>query len=213
MEELLREHLGEIALLIYILYPLLKRWWDRQKQKREQNAGAPDSAEQPPARDEAARPQSPLPHRPPRKPQIEPSVAKQSSDADLLEAARAQRLRLKEASSALLARAESEPRLARLVPAVRDDLLGRLQDVERSLNARPTVSSVVHETTVMRGLESLLRYLKMMAQQRMLGGSAFLSEADAIADACYAPLIEFAGAQGLDLKSSQPIVLTGDWDL
>jgi hypothetical protein len=202
MEELLREHLGEIALLIYILYPLLKRWWDRQKQKREQSAGAPDSAEQPP-----------LPHRPPRKPQIEPPVAKQSSEADLLEAARAQRLRLKQASSALLARAESEPLLARLVPAVRDDLLGRLQDVERSLNARPTVSSVVHETTVMRGLESLLRYLKMMAQQRMLGGSGFLSEADAIADACYAPLIEFAGAQGLDLKSSQPIIVTGDWDL
>ncbi len=40
MKELLSEHLGEIALLIYILYPLFKRWRDRQKKKREQ-AGAP----------------------------------------------------------------------------------------------------------------------------------------------------------------------------
>jgi hypothetical protein len=31
MEELLREHLAEIALLIYILYPLFKRWRNRQK--------------------------------------------------------------------------------------------------------------------------------------------------------------------------------------
>lgn len=213
MEELLREHLGEIALLIYILYPLLKRWWDRQKKKREQRADAPEPTGQTPARDEAPRPQTQVPHRPPPKPQIQTSVAKQSSEADLLEAARAERLRLEQASSALLARAESEPRLARLVPAVRDDLLGRLRVVERALSARPTVSSVVHETTVMRGLESLLRHLKMMAQQRMLGRSAFLSEADAIADACYAPLIEFAGAQGLDLKTSQPLIVTGDWDL
>jgi hypothetical protein len=34
-----------------------------------------------------------------------------------------------------------------------------------------------------------------------------------MADACYAPLLEFARAQGLDLRTSQPVVVTGDWDL
>jgi hypothetical protein len=113
----------------------------------------------------------------------------------------------------LLARAREEPRLARLVPAVRDDLLARLHLVERSLSAQPTLSSVVHETAVMRGLESLLRHLRTIARQRMLGESAFLSEADTIADACYAPLIEFAEAQRLDLTTSQPLIVAGDRDL
>jgi len=212
MEELLREHLGEIALLIYILYPLLKRWWDSRKKKREQRVGTPEAADQGTRRDEPPQPQTPPPQPPPPKPRTEPSVAKQSNEADLLEAARAQRLRLTQASSALLARAEGEPRLARLVPAVRDDLLARLSLIERSLSAQPTLSSVVHETAVMRGLESLLRHLRTIARQRMLGESASLSEADTMADACYAPLIEFAVAQGLDLTTSQPLVVTGDRD-
>jgi len=34
-----------------------------------------------------------------------------------------------------------------------------------------------------------------------------------MADACYAPILEFARARGLDLRTSQPVVVTGDWDL
>jgi hypothetical protein len=130
-----------------------------------------------------------------------------------LAAARAQLDRLKEETSRLLVRAQSDPRLARLVPALREDLLGRLDIIDRSLKSSPTLSTIAQETTMLRGLDALLRYLKTMAQQRMRGGSSFVGDADAMADACYAPLLEFARAQGLDLRTSQPVVVTGDWDL
>ena len=34
-----------------------------------------------------------------------------------------------------------------------------------------------------------------------------------MADACYAPLLEFARAQGLDLKTSTPVAVSGSWNL
>ena len=215
MRELLTEHLGEIALLIYILYPLFKRWRNRQKKKREQAGKAPETAAGAPAQKEA--PRSPAPPQPSRDPQPvtrqAPVVAKRPTEADFLAAAQVQLDRLKQGTSRLLTRAQRDPRLARLVPALREDLLGRLEMVDRSLKSRPTLSTIVQETSVLRGLDALLRYLKTMAQQRMHGGSSFVGDADAMADACYAPILEFAGAQGLALRTSQPVVVTGDWDL
>ena len=52
-----------------------------------------------------------------------------------------------------------------------------------------------------------------MARQRGYGGSSFHADADQMADACYAPLLELARVQGLKLGTSQPITITGDWDL
>jgi len=215
MRELLTEHLGEIALLIYILYPLFKRWRDRQEKKREQAGTAQETTARAPARTEPQRsPPSGQPRRElPPKPRHEPAVAKRPTEHDFAAAARAQLDRLKQEASRLLSRAESDPRLARLVPALREDLLGRLDMIDRSLKSSPTLSTIVQETTVLRGLDALLRYLKTMAQQRMYGRSSFVGDADAMADACYAPILEFARAQGLDLRTSQPVVVTGDWDL
>jgi hypothetical protein len=142
-----------------------------------------------------------------------PAVAQRPTEPDFAAAARGHLHRLKQEARKLLTRAESDPRLLRLVPALREDLLGRLDLIERSLMSSPTMSTIVQETTVLRGLDSLLRYLKTMAQQRVHGASSFVGDADAMADACYAPILEFAGAQGLDLKTSQPVVVTGDWDL
>jgi hypothetical protein len=215
MREFLTEHIGEIALLIYILYPLLKRWRDRQKKKREQAGTAQETTAGAPARKKA--PRAPPPRQPARQPRPvsapEPIVTKRPTEPDFLAAARAQLDRLKQEASRLLARAQSDPRLTRLVPALREDLLGRLDLIDRALGGSPTLSTIVQETTVLRGLDALLRYLKTMAQQRMYGGSSFVGDADAMADACYAPILDFARAQGLDLKTSQPVVVTGDWDL
>jgi hypothetical protein len=212
MEELLKEHLAEIALLIYILYPLFKRWRDRQKKKREKAAQSPETTAEPPTTKQP-RP-SPQPAPEPRpKPRPEPAVAKRPTEADFLEAARTRLDRLKEEATRLLTRARSDPRLARLVPALREDLLGRLQQIDRSLSSSPTLSTVVQESTVLRGLELLLRYMKTIARQRVHGGASFLADADEMASACYAPMLEFARARGLGLKTSQPIVVTGDWDL
>ena len=208
MEEFLKNWLGTIAILIYILYPLLKRWQERRKKKREQARTSPETAAGAPAT------KQPRPARKPRpKPRRERAVAKRPTEPDFLAAAQAQLDRLKQETSRLLTRAESDPRLVRLVPALREDLLGRLDMIDRSLKSSPTLSTIVQDTTVLRGLDALLRYLKTMAQQRMYGGSSFVGDADAMADACYAPLLEFARAQGLDLRTSQPVVVTGDWDL
>ena len=215
MRELLTEHLGANALLIYILYPLFKRWRDRQKKKREQAGKSAETTTGAPAHKQTPRSApSPRPAQDPRaKPRPVPAVAQRPTEPDFAAAARVHLHRLKQEASKLLTRAESDPRLLRLVPALREDLLGRLDLIERSLMSSPTMSTIVQETTVLRGLDSLLRYLKTMAQQRVHGASSFVGDADAMADACYAPILEFAGAQGLDLKTSQPVVVTGDWDL
>ncbi|MBT8451566.1 MAG: hypothetical protein KJO40_06340 [Deltaproteobacteria bacterium] len=209
MQELLKEYFGEIALLIYILYPLIKRLWNRLNKKGDaapkpekgaREARAPKRAQRPPPREP---PPAPLP----------PAVPQRSPEADFLEAARSQAQTLKQEATRLLGRAEMDPRLQRLVPSLRDDLLGRVDAIERSLGGRPTMSTIADDTTVLRGLALLLRYLQTMARQRSYGGSTFQADADKMADACYAPLLELARVQGLELRSSQPITVTGDWDL
>ncbi len=212
MPDWVSEHIGEIALLIYILYPLLKRWWDRRKQKRQHRRKPAEAKTEAPTtvreRTTAPRP------RPPPAPMQPPAAApKRPSESDFLMAARAQVDRLKQETSRLLARAEGDPSLARLVPALRDDLLGRLSLVERSLGGAATLSTIVQDTTMLRGLAELLRYLKTMAQQRRYGASSFLGEADAMADSCYAPLLDFARLQGIDLRTSTPVAVSGDWNL
>lgn len=200
MEELLKNWLGTIAILIYIIYPLLKRWQQSRKKSREQAAKATPK-------------RAPGPRTRPKPPQRAPATRTRPTEPDLLAAAQAQLARLKTQTARLLARAESDPRLARLVPALREDLLGRLDTVERSLRSSPTLSTVIQETTVLGGLDALLRYLNTMAQQRVRGASSFVGDADSMADALYAPLLQFATAQGLELTTSQPVVVTGDWDL
>ena len=213
MPDWVSEHIAEIALLIYIFYPLLKRWWDRRKKKRQQKrqpteakAGAPATPQDRTTTEQPRHP--PAPKKPPAT-----ATPKRPSEADFLAAARAQVDRLKQETSRSLARAERDPRLARLVPALREDLLVRLNAIERSLSGGATLSTVVQDTTMLRGLAELLRYLNTMAQQRMYGASSFLGEADAMADACYAPLLDFARLQGIDLKTSTPVSVSGDWNL
>ena len=205
MLELLKEYFGEIAILIYILYPLLKRAWDRLNKKG-------DTAPKPRKAARKARAPGQVKRSPPPTPRP-PAVPQRSPEADFLEAARSQVLALKQEATLLQARVEGDPRLQRLAPSLREDLLGRVEVIERSLDGRPTMSTIADETTVLRGLALLLRHLQTMARQRSYGGSSFQADADKMADACYAPLLELARVQGLELRSSQPITVTGDWDL
>jgi len=205
MQELLKEYFAEIAILIYILYPLLKRAWNRLNKK-----GDPSPKREKAVRKTHAPKQAKRSPRPPPQP---PAVAKRAPEADFLEAARSQALGLKQDATQLLARAEDDPRLQRLVPALREDLLGRVEVIERSLGGAPTMSTIVDDRTVLRGLAALLRHLQTMARQRGYGDSSFHADADKMADACYAPLLELARVQGLRLRTSRPITVTGDWDL
>jgi hypothetical protein len=218
MPDWLREHIGEIALLIYIFYPILKRWWDRRKKKAEGEERQTEADAQPeagaPARTRPSRPdaEQPKPRRP-KAPPPERREKKRPSQTDFVDAALARVDRLKADASGLLTRAEADPRLARLVPALRDDLLRRIDDVEKALRRSPTVSTIVQESTVIQGLEELFRYLATMARQRTGSRSSFLGDADTIADALYAPILQHARVQGLDLRTSTPVTITGDWGL
>ena len=109
MREFLTEHIGEIALLIYILYPLFKRFRDRQKKKREQAGTAQETTARAPARKEAPRASpSGQPARDPRPvSRPDPVVPKRPTEQDFVAAARAQLDRLKQETSRVLTRAES----------------------------------------------------------------------------------------------------------
>ena len=136
MQELLREYFGEIAILIYILYPLLRLLWNRlsrkgdaapKPEKAARKARAPRRAERSPA---SKPPPAPAP----------PAAPQRSPEADFLEAARSRAQALKQETMRVLARAEGDPHLQRLVPSLRKDLLGRVEAIERSLSGRPTMS-------------------------------------------------------------------------
>ncbi len=211
MNEFLRDHIGEIALLIYILYPLLKRWWDRRKKARtrtETRTEAPAEAK-PTGR---ARPRpSPGPRErvmePPARPEPPPP-----QEPSLVAAARANVERLQVEATRMLDQARANPRLQWLVPALQEDLLERLQEVDRSLRGSPTVSTLVQETAVVRGLEDLTRHLRRISHQRLAAPRGVFSYADAMVQACYAPLLDFARAQGLDLSTREPVAVMGDWN-
>ncbi len=113
MEELLKDWLGTIAILIYIIYPLLKRWQESRKKSRERAAKAtpkPGRAPEAPARAEP-------------RPRPAPAVERRPTEPDFLAAAQAQLARLKTETSRLLARAENDVRLARLESAENRRLL------------------------------------------------------------------------------------------
>ena len=202
MEELLKDWIGTIAVLAYIVYPLLKRWLERRKRKSEQRSAAREAPEAP----APSTPSRPEPLATPR-----PAATPRPPEVDITASARTQADRLRDQATILLRRTEANPRLIRLVPALRDDLLGRLAIVDRSLAGNPTLSTVMQETTVIQGLGELLRYLDSMAEQRLGGSASMLGDADAMADAYYAPILEFARSHGLALQTSTPVAVSGDW--
>ena len=214
MPDWLREHVGEIALLIYIVYPLIKRWWDRRKERRERKETRTQTQKQPQTSTQAkTRATTQAKTRTSAQAKTAQPTESRPKEAQFLEAARKRLNRLKQETSRLLLRAQTDPRLARLAPALGEDLLARIEPIERSLRGNPTISTVVQDATLIQGLEELLRYLSAMAQQRTSERSSFLADADAMADACYAPILEFAAVQGLDLRTTRPVSVAGDWSL
>ena len=206
MEELFKNWLAPIAVLVYLLYPLIKRWLDRRK--KTQQTSAPREAPEARTPQKPSPPSRPRPPAPPR-----PAKAPRAPEVDIVAATQAQAKHLREQATALLRRAEATPRLARLVPALRDDLLGRLGTIDLALAGKPMLSTVMQDAAGLRGLEELLRYLETMAEQRLRGSASVLGDADRMADACYAPILEFARSQGLDLRTSTPVVVSGNWTL
>ena len=210
MDELLKDWFGTIAVLIYILYPIIKRWLDRRKEKKQKGAGeqAPSSetAETPA---EAAPPRS-LPDAAPSPPE---PTAPPETKVDVVAATRAQAQRLETRAQALLRHAQRKAALVRLVPALREDLIEKIHAIQKSLAGSPSMETVAQDSVELHHLEALLRYLHTMAEQRLSTKASVLGDADKMADACYAPILEFAQSHGLELRTSTPMVIRGDWGL
>ncbi|MGD8316620.1 MAG: hypothetical protein PVH76_02685 [Myxococcales bacterium] len=214
MNDLLREHIGEIALLIYILYPLLKRWYDRRKKARKQTGGEAKDKSSAPTR---AEPRQTTPRRPSAEPSVyrpEPPrpIEPRPQTADLLVAARAETNRLEREALRLLEQSTANRRLARVAPALREDLLRRLAAIRRSLEGSPTLSTLVQETTALRGLDELLSYLARIMRQRIVATTSVFGRADRMIDDLYGPLLHFCNAQNLGLQTSEPVAVSGHWD-
>ncbi|MGB5683208.1 MAG: hypothetical protein WBM47_15260, partial [Polyangiales bacterium] len=173
MPDWLREHVGEIALLIYIVYPLIKRWWDRRKERRARKETRTQTQKQTQTSTQTkTRATTQAKTRTGAQAKTVQQTESRPKEAQFLEAARKRLNRLKQETSRLLLKAQTDPRLARLAPALGEDLLGRIEPIERSLRGNPTISTVVQDATLIQGLEELLRYLSAMAQQRTSGRSS-----------------------------------------
>lgn len=218
MEELLKDWIGTIAVLIYILYPILKRWLDRRKQRQSQSRGGVDPAES--SRTPAPPATGPTPRAPPV-PSTEPTPspapavidAGPSPEQRLMAILQQQAEQLTRRGQQLLTRANQQPQLARLAPVLRDDVLGRVRAIQMALKRTPPISTLTRDAQLLSDLTDLLGYLERMARQRMQQSPTALGDADRMADACYAPILEFARSQGLRLRTSTPVVVIGDWQL
>lgn len=206
MGELLEEWLGTIAVLIYLLYPLLKRWLDRRKQKAEARrkqaearAGAEGGAEQ----SAEPRPQrTEKPTRPPKRKvsrRVRKEERRQAAEREVLAQLRAQLERLSEKTRALLQHTDRAPQIKHFARPLREELLGPLNDTARSLGGTLDAARLVEHAEQLRELEAVFGYLQAAVQQRLGRLAASLVESDRIAEACYLPLVEFARARGLRL--------------
>ncbi|MEM7434847.1 MAG: hypothetical protein AAF436_06810 [Myxococcota bacterium] len=207
MEELLKDSIGTIAILIYILYPMLKRWLDRRKQKKQRQqttSSAPDPAP-------VTSPPEPVVPPPVSVP--EPIGPPPSPDKERLLMVKEQAERIRARATRLLDTARKNTRLVRLVPALRNDVLSQVTAIENDLQSNPSAANLADDVRKLAGLAELLGYLEKMAQQRLRSPEAAIGDADRMADACYAPFIEFARSHGLELSTSTPLVVSGDWQL
>lgn len=124
----------------------------------------------------------------------------------------------------LAARVRIDPRTARLVEVVETELVPRLRHVSQALQAASSAGELATAQNELSRLTRALAYVEAMADQRQQQGGhqhgmhratdlEFLGDADRMADACYEPLLSFAEAHGIGLKSATPIALHGDWGL
>ncbi|MEM7138771.1 MAG: hypothetical protein AAF500_19495 [Myxococcota bacterium] len=207
MEELLKDSIGTIAILIYILYPMLKRWLDRRKQKKQRQQTTPSGPDPTPV------PSPPEPVVPPPVSVPEPVSPPPSADRERRLMVEEQARRVRARATRLLDTAKKNPRLVRLVPALRNDVLSQVASIEDDLRSSPSIDDLADDARALGGLAELLGYLEKMAQQRLRSPAAAIGDADRMADACYAPFIEFARSHGLELSTSTPMVVSGDWQL
>lgn len=121
-------------------------------------------------------------------------------------------------------RRQLETRLDRLETLTRgDDRVARLLPTIAALRSQASVERAQGDAHPVRDgaldasdLDDALRltvYLERMARQRLGEDLGVLADADAAADACFAPLLSFLDAEDIPHHIGTPTVLFGDWPL
>lgn len=192
----MEEVVSLIALIIYFLYP----WLTRRRKQRDIPDAEPEPEQAPIPSPAAPRPTAPEPLR-------------ARSEEDLLQEIRSRTESLHARASTVLKRFELNPRLARLVDSIRIDALEPLEALSAQLDDSISLSTLMQESEVLQELEELVEYLQQMARQRLQVESDYLTDADALADACYAPLIAFCESHEIPLRTTKPFSVPDDWDV
>lgn len=241
MEEWLKDSLGTIAVLVYLLYPLLKRFLERRKEqarRREQAEASKPAAEHTgPRRDtrrerraasrarsgpEAApRPGSAASHRGPQQRGLRRGEElRRDLDAQRVAAFKAELERARGETVALIELIGAAPAgtragqlpLAQLAEPLRQDLLPSIERMAGALQREPTMATVQAQTDSLGDLEAVLAALRGLIEQRLSSAASVLADVDTIASASYAPFVSFAQTQSVHLAERRPVAVRGPFD-
>ncbi len=111
----------------------------------------------------------------------------------------------------LAARCDAERLCGPLRPTLRDFVLPRLTQAESALRGNVPQPALARLAASIRYLDGLTRLLEVMAEQRRDPAlDELIDDADALAAACYQPVLEYCRNLGIPLSSNRTATLFGD---
>jgi hypothetical protein len=118
---------------------------------------------------------------------------------------------INERARALAARCDAERLCEPLRPTLRDFVLPRLAQAESALRGNLPQAAVTRLAASLRYLDGLTRLLEVMAEQRRDPAiDELIDDADALAAACYRPVLEYCRNVDIPLSSDRTATLFGD---
>ncbi len=136
-----------------------------------------------------------------------PPAADRAAVAHLIAAIRA----IGERARPLAARCDAERLCEPLRPTLRDVVLPRLGQAEAALRGNLPQAAVTRLAASIRYLDGLTRLLEVMAEQRRDPAlDELIDDADALAAACYLPILDYCRGAEIPLSSDRTATLFGD---
>jgi hypothetical protein len=112
---------------------------------------------------------------------------------------------------ALEARCADQRLCAPLLPTLREVVLPRLAAAQGDLRGAPAPAVVRRVSALCGFLDALTKFLSVMADQRADPDlDELIDDADALADACYRPVVEYCRANDVPLSSDRTAAVFGD---
>lgn len=114
-------------------------------------------------------------------------------------------------AGALEARCAAAPLGAPLLPTLRRHVLPRLEAATGDLRRASTPQELARVRSTRAALDALVTFFERMADQRRDDAYAeLIDDADALADACYAPVLAYCRANAVPLSSDRAATVFGD---